>query len=200
MRTTLKQIRAHRPCHDDWEKLLRGLGKAAADDEPLWIDTVLDHNGLEDALWCLRSVEGCDREIQRFAVWCARRVRHLLTDPRIVAALDVAERHARGEASDEELEAARGLAAEAALATWAAARDGRGDARQWAASAAYAAAASAAYAAAYAAAWAVPAASAAWAAEAAVAAVASAADRDTERAAQAEELRRVCRVLREAKS
>jgi hypothetical protein len=41
-------------------------------------------------------------------------------------------------------------------------------------------------------AWAVPAA-AAWAA-------AAGADRDTERAAQAEELRRICRVLREAKS
>jgi hypothetical protein len=59
-----------------------------------------------------------------------------MTDPRSVAALDVAERHARGGASDEEL---------AAAARWAAAA------------------------------------------------------RDTERAAQAEELRRMCSEMREAK-
>jgi hypothetical protein len=181
MKTTLNQIRAHRPCHDGWEKLLRGLGKTKPDDEPLWIDTVLDHNDLDDALWCLRSVEGCDREIQRFAVWCARRVRHLMTDPRSVAALDVAERHARGEASDEELKAARGLAA-AAWAAEAEAASASAAAAAWAAEAEAASASAAAYAAA-----------SAWAAAAGV-------DRDTERAAQAEELRRICRVLREAKS
>ncbi|MFN7645203.1 MAG: hypothetical protein ACK5PW_19310, partial [Burkholderiales bacterium] len=103
MKTTLNKIRAHSPCRDGWEKLLRGLGKAAADDEPLWIDQILDISGLDDALWCLGAVDGYDREIRLYAVWCARRVQHLLTDPRSVAALDVAERYARGEASDEEL-------------------------------------------------------------------------------------------------
>ncbi len=175
MRTTLNQIRAHSPCQDGWTKLLRGLGKTAADDEIIWIDQVLDHNGLDDALWCLRAVENCDREIRLFAVWCARRVQHLMTDPRSVAALDVAERHARGEASDKELKAARSLAAAAF------------DAAAWALRSARRAAAAAA------AEWAELAARAA-ACEAA-AAVAS----DSERAAQAEELRRVCREMREAK-
>jgi hypothetical protein len=183
MKTTLSKIRAHNPCRDGWEKLLRGLGKTAADDEPLWLDQILDHNGLKDALWCLRAVENCDREIRLYAVWCARRVQHLMVDARSVAVLDVAERYARGEASDQELEAARGLAvAGAGAAAWAA----------WAASAWAVAVAASAHAAWAASAWAVPAA-AAWAA-------AAGADRDTERAAQAEELRRICRVLREAKS
>ena len=162
MRTTLNQIRTYGPCRDGWEKLLRRLGKTAADDEPLWIDTILDYNGLDDALWCLRAAEGCDREIRLYAVWCARRVQHLMTDPRSVAALDVAERHARGEASDKELNAARSLAA----AAWAAAgRAAAGRVAEWAECAARAAGM----------------------------------DRDTERAAQVEELRRICREMREAK-
>jgi hypothetical protein len=119
MKTTLNKIRAHSPCEKGWEKLLRGLGKTKGDDEPLWIDQILDINGLDDALWCLDAVEGHDREIRLYAVWCARRVQHLMTDPRSVAALDVAERFARGEASGEELEQAR-MAAAAAAAAWAA--------------------------------------------------------------------------------
>jgi hypothetical protein len=188
MRTTLNQIRAHSPCRDGWEKLLRGLNKTAADDEIIWIDQVLDHNGFDDALWCLRAVEGCDREIRLFAVWCARRVQHLMTDPRSVEALDVVERHARGDASDEELSAAARSAA-AAAAEWAAAA-ARASAWASAAEAAAAAAEWAAWASAYAAraaAEAVAAEEAAWSA------------RNTERAAQAEELRRMCSEMREAK-
>ena len=49
-----------------------------------------------------------------FAVRCARRVQHLMTDPRSIAALDVAERHAKGEATDEELAAAWDAAWDAA--------------------------------------------------------------------------------------
>ena len=118
MKTTLNQIRAHEPCREGWEKLLRGLGKTKADDEIIWIDQVLNCNGLDDALWCLRAVEGFDREIRLYAVWCARRVQHLMDDPRSVVALDVAERFAGGEASGEELAEAEEEAAEAAEAAW----------------------------------------------------------------------------------
>ena len=103
---TLQKIRAHQPCRNGWEKLLRHLGKTTADDEPLSIATVLESNKLEDALWCLRAVEGHDREIRLYAVWCVRRVQHLMTDPLSVTVLDVAERFANGQASDEELSAA----------------------------------------------------------------------------------------------
>jgi hypothetical protein len=47
-----------------------------------------------------------DNELRRFAVWSARQVQHLMTDPRSIAALDVAERHTEGSATDEELAAA----------------------------------------------------------------------------------------------
>ena len=127
MKTTLNAIRKHGPCADGWTKLLRHLGKTEADDEPLSIVTVLDSNGLDDALWCLRAVTGHDREIRLYAVWCAGQVQNLMTDPRSLRALDVAEAHAHGLATNEELDAAW-AAAEAA------ARDAR-DARDaaWAA-------------------------------------------------------------------
>ena len=102
MKTTLNAIRAHRPCADGWEKLLRHLGKTTADEEPLRIATIVQSNGLADALWCLRAVKGHEREIRLYAVWCARQVQHLMMDPRSVHALDVAERFARGEASADE--------------------------------------------------------------------------------------------------
>ena len=96
MKTTLNKIRKHEPCTSGWEKLLTYLGKTKADDEPLEITTILDSNGLDDATWCLRAVEGHDREIRLYAVWCARQVQHLMTDKRSLDALDVAERYANG--------------------------------------------------------------------------------------------------------
>ena len=87
-------------------RLLAYLGKSRPDDEPLPLVTILDSNGLSDALWALRVVKGEDARIRRFAVWCARQVQHLMTDPRSVAALDVAERYADGLATDDELRAA----------------------------------------------------------------------------------------------
>ena len=151
MHTTLRKIRSHSPCADGWAKLLRHLGKTAPDDEPLPITTILDSNGLDDTLWCLRAVEGHDRELRLYAVWCARQVQHLMTDPRSLAALDVAERYAHGRATDAELGAAR-------AAAWGAAWDAaRGAARAAAWSAARAAARAAAWGAAWDAAW-----SAAW--------------------------------------
>ena len=133
MKTTLNQIRECGPCESGWKRLLAHLGKTKADDESLSILTILESNGLDDALWCLRAVKGRDREIRLYAVWCARQVQHLNTDPRVSACIDVAERFANGEATDEERDAA-GAAAWAAAgaaagdAAWAAAGDAAGDA------------------------------------------------------------------------
>ena len=120
--TTLNKIREQHPCADGWAKLLRHLGKTQADDEPVSLLTILDSNGLDDALWCLRAVDGHQREMRLYAVWCARQVQHLMTDPRLMAALDVAERHANGEATDDELTAAEDAAEDVAWReSWAAA-------------------------------------------------------------------------------
>ena len=153
MITTLNKIRAHSPCRLGWEKLLRGLNKTQADDEPLAITTILDINGISDALWCLRSVEGHDRELRLYADWYARRrPARWMDDDRSFVAREAADRYARGEATQEEF----ALVAAAAARTVIEASSGDSAA--------------------------VTTAKAIWA-EA----------RDTERAAQAAELRRICK-------
>jgi len=126
--TTLNKIRAHSPCEEGWEKLLKHLGKTKADNEPLPLLTILESNGMDDTLWCLRSVPEHDKEWRLYAIWCARQVQHLMTDPRSLAALDVTEAFADGQATAEELDAARDAAGAAAgdaagAAAWAAAGD-----------------------------------------------------------------------------
>ena len=181
MKTTLNEIWKHNPRSYVWRDLLNYLGKTKADDEPLAITTILDSNGLDDALWCLRAVEGHDREIRLFAVWCARQVQHLLTDQRSLDALDVAERYANGQATEVELAVAKAAAWAAEAVTWSSATWAAKAARS-ARDAAYAAR-DAAYAAMWAAAYAVDAARSDW----------STAPYDKElREKQEAELRRIC--------
>ena len=140
MYTTLNKIKSHDPCARGWRTLLTALGKTKADDDPVSMAFILQSNGFEDAVWTFKCLAGADREIRLFAVDCARQVQHLMTDPRSLAALDVAERFANGLATSEELDAAR-------AAAWAAA-DAARDAAWAAADAAWAAARDAAWAAA----------------------------------------------------
>ena len=219
MKTTLKAIRNHGPCESGWVKLLASLGKTKADDEPISILEILESNGLDDALWCLRAVDGHDKEIRLYAVWCARQVQHLMTDKRSLDALDVAEAFANGKVTKKELAAAGAAwaadgdaagaawAAEAAAlaAAWSAARDAAlaaalAAARDAAWAAAEAAAEAAARAAAEAAAWSATwsaARAAAW--SAAGAAAWSAAGAAT-MAAQEKELIRICKLSEKEKS
>jgi hypothetical protein len=130
--TTLNRIRAHQPCEDGWRKLLAGLGKTEADNEPLPYARIVEINGIADALWACRAEPQYAKEWRLFAVWCARQVEHLMTDERSKRACDVAERYALGQATDEELAAAWDAASDAASdaaraaasdAAWAAALD-----------------------------------------------------------------------------
>ncbi len=117
------------------------------------------------------NLEGLsDKQLRLFAVRCARRVQHLMTDPRSIKALDVAERYANGQATDDELSAAR-------YAAWAAA------------SAAEAAASAAAWYAARAEAWA--------AARAAASAAERAVERAVERAAELAEQQKILDEIRQ---
>ena len=100
---TLNQIRSHRPCQDGWVKLLKYVNKNQPDDEPLHLSTVLDSNGLDDAIWCLRA-EPTPERIQRFALAVARRVQHL--HPQAKATLDIVERYLAGQATTAELDTA----------------------------------------------------------------------------------------------
>ena len=97
-------------------------------------------------IWLLVNSENevTDRELRLIAVKCARQVQHLMKDERSINALDVAERFANGEATQEELNAAwdaAWAARDAAwAAAWAAAGDAAGDAAWAARDAAWAAA------------------------------------------------------------
>ena len=94
-------------------------------------------------LWILNKLNRRpdDRTLRLFAVWCARntplpdgrKTGDLLTNPRSLAALEVAERYANGNATDGELAAARDAAGDA---VWNAARDAARDAAGAAAGAA----------------------------------------------------------------
>ena len=102
----------HGACDDgrDWATAkCRDMAHAWDTLHPGWLIWVATRRGVLD-----------DRTLRLFAVWCARQVQHLMTEPRSFAALDVAERHANGQATDEELSAAREAARAAA---WAAAPD-----------------------------------------------------------------------------
>ena len=206
--TTLAEIKAAGPCQDRWRHALRNPAvKKICADTPITVRQIVETVGLNDALWCLRAMPGHDDKWRFFAVSCARRVQHLMLDPRSVAALDVAERYALGQATDEELaaasDAARDAASDAAIAAAiaaasdaaiAAARDAARDAA-WAARATARAAAWAARATARAAAWAAASDAARDAASDAAIAAASAAAIAAERAWQAAELIRICEEI-----
>lgn len=150
---TLNAIRAHRPCEDGWKKLLAHLGKTKADDEPFPLLTVLESNGLADAIWCFRALGPEHRKVLvAFACDCAERALKYASrgDDRPRIAIETMRAWLRGEASLEQVEKAAAWAAEAAeavaVAEAAAEEAEAAAAAAWAAWAAEAAAGEAAWA------------------------------------------------------
>lgn len=120
---TIEDIRKLEPCYDP--------SKYLAED---WEGTALDILRMDDVsaidrLWVICHQDWIDdRTLRLFAVWCARQALALVRnpDPRSVAACDVAERYANGDATETELRLARNAAVAAARAlsrdvSWAAA-------------------------------------------------------------------------------
>jgi hypothetical protein len=126
----LNDIRKLEPCYDPAKYLPEDWEGTAVD-----ILRVKDCPQ-EDRLWVVCREGWIDgRTMRLFAVWCARQSLKLVDnpDPRSIAACDVAERYANGEATKEELDAARDAALDATCtaactaawsAAWAAAWDG----------------------------------------------------------------------------
>jgi hypothetical protein len=159
--TTFAILRARHACQPRYQHLAKALGgiRNYGKDTPITLLQIIDANGIEDTLWAFRAVadecsQAMDELSRRFACRCVRETRiddertcwDLLGDDRSRTAVEVAERFAAGEATDDELTATKDEA-------WAASRDAVGDA-------------DAAWAAARAAAWAIsrnPALDAAWA-------------------------------------
>jgi hypothetical protein len=135
--TTLNKIRACKPCglkEDDdsgFRKLLNSLGKTTSDDEPLRFSTILESNGVDDALWCSRSVKDANiKEIRLLTSDCAERVLPIwkswakiyapahLHAPR--KAVEATRLRAEGKINDKELAAAATAATDAYYAARAA--------------------------------------------------------------------------------
>ena len=128
--TTLRKIRDAKPCQNSWRKLYKHLGgiKAYGLDTPITFQQIIKNNGVDDALWCLRTVPECDSLWRHFAVDCAERIKHLMKDERSFEVLKVARRYATGQATDQELAVAVDAARDAARdAAWYAARDAAAD-------------------------------------------------------------------------
>ena len=129
MKTTLNRIRLCHPCEESWKTLLTFLNKTEADNEELSIRTILDVCGVSDAIWALRAVEGHDKEIRLFACDCVESVLHIFeseypNDSRPRIAIETARRYANGQATKQELDAARSASWDAVSdAAWDAAWD-----------------------------------------------------------------------------
>ena len=135
--TTLNRIRAASPCQDGWGNLLSHLGKTKADDAPLSLLTILDSNGLDDALWVLSYAMPEDRLARHFQAWCAEQVLHHYEReyPDDMRVRDQIAMLRNDEATDEDRAAARDAARAAAWdaardAAWAAAWDAARDAQE----------------------------------------------------------------------
>ena len=101
----LEDIRKLNPCYDpnrylpeDWEGSVSDILR-------------LEDCPAEDRIWvAVRLID--DKTARLFAVWCAREALAFVPnpDPRSMAACDVAERYAHGEAQIVDLQAARAMA------------------------------------------------------------------------------------------
>jgi hypothetical protein len=115
---TLSEIKKHDPCTDGWKKLTKSLGgvRGYGLNTPITVEQIIKSNGIDDALWALRTLGEEHRSwLRHYAVDCAESVEHFMKDERSKQVLIVARNYANGEATDVELHAA---AAAAAAAAW----------------------------------------------------------------------------------
>lgn len=120
MTTTLDRIKDNHPCGDGWRKLIRSLNKTKADDASVSIRHIIESNGIADAIWALRAVDGHDREIRLYVAWCAEQVlpiyeKEYPNDNRPRLSIQAAKDYANGLIDDAARAAARASAESATL-------------------------------------------------------------------------------------
>lgn len=96
--TTLGEIRAQYGMPLDtgpWRQVLIDLGENRFFNKSREVSLkfILNEYGLDDALWLTRCFPELATPIVLYALWCAERVRHLMTDKRSTNALDLARRY-----------------------------------------------------------------------------------------------------------
>lgn len=118
--TTLNLIRLHNPCQKGWNQLLVSLNKTHADNDQLTFPEILASNGLDDALWAMRTIpetkemrllaadianevldvyekEHCNDDRPRKSIECARNYAYGLTGAEeMIEACENAEDAAKG--------------------------------------------------------------------------------------------------------
>jgi len=84
-----------------------GIDFARGEDATITAKQLIDAIGIQDALWCLRTLDRkYDNLWRHLAVDYVENIKYTITDERSLNALVVARKHADGKASDDELEAA----------------------------------------------------------------------------------------------
>jgi hypothetical protein len=119
LHTTFNLLRRAGACTKGYRKLAEHLGgvEVYGRDKPIALATVLDRNGLSEALWSLRAtIEPAEVLSRDFARHSAASVLHLADDPRSTAAVEIARLQADAAATNEESNAAE-------EAAWTAARE-----------------------------------------------------------------------------
>ncbi len=113
--TTLRKLQ-DAGLSDGLEALFEHFGKSDPDDEPFPLGVILEVLGLDYALWACSVEAQYDKEWRLFAVWCARRVEHLIDTQEDRHLLDQAERYALGLIGEGDLHMAK-------VAAWGVAND-----------------------------------------------------------------------------
>lgn len=114
--TTLNKLAEHNLSTTGRKKLLAYLGKTSSDSEPLSLMTVLESNGIKEAVWCLRAVDY--KEYCLFLADVAESVLHLYeaehsnTAPRL--AIEAIRKYHQGAITKQQLTKAAYAAADAA--------------------------------------------------------------------------------------
>lgn len=76
--TSLQRLKDADACANRYGHLLKALGKTKADDEPLNLLTIIEKNGIADAIWALvTTTQNCDTIARLFAADCAEAVLYL---------------------------------------------------------------------------------------------------------------------------
>ena len=119
LHTTFSRLFGAGACTIGYRRLARSLGgiRVYGKDAPIPLSHIVESNGLQDALWCLRAVvPGEEAEALRvsrlLALECAERVlpvyeRQYPNDPRVRDCLAITHRFLTGDATKEELRLAR---------------------------------------------------------------------------------------------
>jgi len=99
--TTLDRLAARQTWQPVGELLLTPF--PGGPDDPLPLARIVEIYDVDALGWCCRAEPQYAKEWLQFGIWCARQVEHLFLDPACGAALDAAERYAKGGADENEL-------------------------------------------------------------------------------------------------